>query len=108
LDEVELRIAARPLRRFGSQGQQRLALLALLFAERAALLEAGRAPPLMLLDDVMSELDPGHRELLILLLGRGGQAVITATESTHVPSAGALRIEVSDGATAAAPALRAA
>jgi len=108
LDEVELRIAAKPLRRFGSQGQQRLALLALLFAERAALLEAGRAPPLMLLDDVMSELDPGHRELLILLLERGGQAVITATEATHVPSAGALRIEVSDGAAAAAPALRAA
>ena len=77
-------------------------------AERAALLEAGRAPPLMLLDDVMSELDPGHRQLLILFLERGGQAVITTTEATHVPSAGALRIEVNDGAAAAAPALRAA
>jgi DNA replication and repair protein RecF len=108
LDDIELRLAARPLRRFGSQGQQRLALLALLFAERAALLEAGRAAPLMLLDDVMSELDPAHRRLLIALLEQGGQAVITATEPDHVPSAGALRIEVSDGALAAAPALRAA
>ena len=41
LDEVELRFGGRQLRRFASQGQQRLALLALLFAERAALLEAG-------------------------------------------------------------------
>jgi DNA replication and repair protein RecF len=108
LDEVELRLVARPLRRFGSQGQQRLALLALLFAERAALLEAGRAPPLMLLDDVMSELDSAHRELLVSLLEQGGQAVITATEAAHVPSAGALRIEVSDGTAAAATTLRAA
>ena len=67
--------AAGPLRRFGSQGQQRLALLALLFAERAALIEAGRSAPLMLLDDVMSELDPAHRGLLVSLLeGSGGQA----------------------------------
>ena len=41
------------------------ALLALLFAERAALIEAGRPAPLMLLDDVMSELDPERRELLV-------------------------------------------
>ena len=68
LDEIEIRLAARPLRRFASQGQQRLALLALLFAEREALLEAGRAAPLMLLDDVMSELDAGHRKLLVSLL----------------------------------------
>jgi DNA replication and repair protein RecF len=108
LDEVELRLDGRQLRRFGSQGQQRLALLALLFAERAVLIEADRPPPLMLLDDVMSELDPAHRELLVLLLGGGGQSVITATEPEHVPSAAALRIAVSEGEIAVAPALRAA
>jgi DNA replication and repair protein RecF len=108
LDEVELRLVGRQLRRFGSQGQQRLALLALLFAERAALLEAGRSAPLMLLDDVMSELDAGHRELLVSMLESDGQSVISATETAHVPSASALRIEVSDGALATAPALRAA
>jgi DNA replication and repair protein RecF len=108
LDEVELRLDGRPLRRFGSQGQQRLGLLGLLFAERAALIEADRAAPLMLLDDVMSELDPAHRELLVSLLDRTGQTVITATEAAHVPSRGALRIEVSDGAVSTAPALRAA
>jgi DNA replication and repair protein RecF len=108
LDEVELRLGERPLRRFGSQGQQRLALLALLFAERAALIEVGRAAPLMLLDDVMSELDPAHRELLVSLLGSEGQAVITATEAAHVPSGKASFIEVEAGTVTAAPALRAA
>jgi DNA replication and repair protein RecF len=108
LDEVELRLGGRQLRRFASQGQQRLALLSLLFAERSALLEAGRSAPLMLLDDVMSELDPAHRELLVSLLDDAGQALITATETAHVPSATALRIEVSEGALATAPALRAA
>jgi DNA replication and repair protein RecF len=120
LDEVELRLGGRPLRRFASQGQQRLALLALLFAERAALLEAGRSAPLMLLDDVMSELDPGHRELLVSLLERRGavsdgepptaegQALITATEAAQVPSTTALRIEVREGSPLASPALRAA
>jgi DNA replication and repair protein RecF len=108
LDEVELRLGGRQLRRFASQGQQRLALLALLFAERAALLEAGRAAPLMLLDDVMSELDATHRELLVSLLEGEGQSVISATETAHVPSASALRIEVSEGTLIAAPELRAA
>jgi DNA replication and repair protein RecF len=108
LDEVELRLGGKPLRRFGSQGQQRLALLALLFAERATLIEAGRSAPLMLLDDVMSELDPRHRELLVSLLASGGQAVISATEAAHVPAAGAARIEVDGGELHAAPALRAA
>ncbi|HET9120107.1 MAG TPA: DNA replication and repair protein RecF [Solirubrobacterales bacterium] len=108
LDEVELRLAERPLRRFGSQGQQRLALLALLFAERAVLIDSGRAAPLMLLDDVMSELDPSHRELLVSLLGSEGQAVLTATEAAHVPSREASFIEVAGGVVTAAPALRAA
>ena len=109
LDEVELRLGGRALRRFGSQGQQRLALLALLFAERAVLLEAGRSAPLMLLDDVMSELDPEHRGLLVELLERGGgQAVITATEANHVPSTGADLLSVKGGQIGLEPVLRAA
>jgi DNA replication and repair protein RecF len=107
LDEIELRLDGRALRRFGSQGQQRLALLALLFAEREVLLGVGRSAPLLLLDDVMSELDPDHRRLLVELLeAGGGQALITATEADQVPCATALRIPVSAGAVAAPPALR--
>jgi DNA replication and repair protein RecF len=87
LDELHLELDGRAIRRYGSQGEQRTALLALLFAERRALLEARRAPPLMLLDDVMSELDPDRRERLASRLAEGeGQAVITATEPDHVPA----------------------
>jgi DNA replication and repair protein RecF len=84
-DEVVLTRGGRSLRRYGSQGQQRVALLALLFAERDALRAARRAMPLMLLDDVMSELDPERRRRLVELLDDGGQALLTTTESTHVP-----------------------
>jgi DNA replication and repair protein RecF len=87
LDEMEISLGDRSLRRFGSQGEQRTGLLALLFAERRALLEARRGPPLMLLDDVMSELDPDRRELLSQrLVEGGGQAVVTATEPAHLPA----------------------
>lgn len=84
-DEVRLELNGRQLRRFGSQGQQRLGLLALLFAEREALLAADRPPPLMLLDDVMSELDQERRNRLVVRLLRGGQAVITAVEGELIP-----------------------
>jgi DNA replication and repair protein RecF len=88
-DELAIEAGGRALRRYGSQGQQRTALLALLFAERAALLEDGRPLPLMLLDDVSSELDAGHRRLLVEhLAGGGGQALVTATEPDHLPAIG--------------------
>lgn len=87
LDELKLAAAGKSLRRYGSQGQQRTALLALLFAEREALLRARRVTPLLLLDDVMSELDPGRRECLVARLGDGGQTVITAADEQSVPAA---------------------
>ena len=93
LDELAITLAGRPLRRYGSQGEQRAAVLALLFAERRALLEAGRNPPLMLLDDVMSELDARRRAQLAMRLAEGGQAVLTATEPDHLPG-GCERAEV--------------
>jgi DNA replication and repair protein RecF len=86
LDELKLEAGGRSLRRYGSQGQQRAALLALLFAEREALREARRVIPLLLLDDVMSELDPGRRELLVARLGDGGQTLITAADRESLPA----------------------
>jgi len=85
LDELKLEAGERSLRRYGSQGQQRAALLALLFAEREALLAARRVTPLLLLDDVMSELDPGRRERLVRRLAAGGQALITAADEESLP-----------------------
>lgn len=96
-DEIRLEYRGRQLRRFGSQGQQRIGLLALLFAEREVLLESGRSTPLMLLDDVMSELDADRRGRLIERLVTGGQSVITAAEGELVPEhAGVERIRIAD------------
>ena len=89
-DELRLELSGRQLRRFGSQGQQRIGLLSLFFSERDALLSAGSTPPLMLLDDVMSELDAERRALLVDRLLEGGQAVITAAESELIPERGGL------------------
>ncbi|MBK5218855.1 MAG: DNA replication and repair protein RecF [Thermoleophilia bacterium] len=85
LDELKLETGGRSLRRYGSQGQQRAALLALLFAEREVLLAARLVTPLLLLDDVMSELDPGRRERLVGRLAGGGQALITAADEESLP-----------------------
>jgi DNA replication and repair protein RecF len=86
LDDLKVATAGRSLRRYGSQGQQRASLLALLFAEREALLVARRVVPLLLLDDVMSELDPGRRERLVRRLDDGGQALITAADEESLPA----------------------
>jgi DNA replication and repair protein RecF len=86
-DDLSFRRAGRELRAYGSRGQQRLGLLALLLAERAELAAERGAPPLMLLDDVMSELDAGRRARLVEVLRAGGQSVITTTDLSHVPGA---------------------
>ena len=100
-DELALLRDARELRVYGSQGEQRLALLALLLAERSVLAEQRGRMPLMLLDDVMSELDAERRELLAGELSSGGQSVIATTDMAHVPGAAAgdvARLRVSSGA----------
>ena len=85
-DDVTTARAGRDLRAYGSQGQQRLSLLAWLLAEREALAQRRQAAPVMLLDDVMSELDGDRRVALVDLLRAGtGQSVITATDPEQVP-----------------------
>ncbi len=87
-DDLVLVCAGRDLRTYGSQGQQRLGLLALLLAERETIAGVRSAPPLMLLDDVMSELDGNRRQSLVELLRRtAGQSIITTTDVDHVPGA---------------------
>jgi len=100
-DDLAFRRAGRELRSYGSRGQVRLGLLALLLAERDELTAERSAAPLMLLDDVMSELDASRRGRLVdVLLAGGGQSVITATELDHVPGAddaGVERVAIADG-----------
>jgi DNA replication and repair protein RecF len=99
-DDIAFLRDGRELRAYGSQGEQRLALLALLLAEREALEDERGEPPLLLLDDVMSELDAVRRERLVERL-RIGQSVVTTTDLAHVPGADevdVVRLRVEDGA----------
>lgn len=86
-DDIVFQRDGRDLRAYGSQGEQRIGLLALLIAEREALAEARGAAPLLLLDDVMSELDPERRGRLARRIARHGQSVVTTTDLAHVPGA---------------------
>jgi DNA replication and repair protein RecF len=100
-DELAVLRDGRELRVYGSQGEQRLALLALLLAERTVLARQRRRTPIMLLDDVMSELDAERRELLARELTAGGQSVIATTDLAHVPGATdplVTRLRISSGA----------
>jgi DNA replication and repair protein RecF len=100
-DELGFLRDGRELRSYGSQGELRVALLALLLAERTVLAEHRGHTPLLLLDDVMSELDPERREMLAGELADGGQSVIATTDLAHVPSACAAhvtRLRISPGA----------
>ena len=93
LHDVGIASGDRDLRRFGSQGEQRLAVLSLLLAE-AELLET---PPLLLLDDVLSELDHGRRRVLADRIAGMGQTVITATHASALPAEPAQLVEVEAG-----------
>jgi len=100
-DELAILRDGRTLRSYGSQGEQRLALLALLLAERSVLARERDHMPLMLLDDVMSELDIERRELLSHELRAAGQSVIATTDLAHVPGSGesaVTRLRISPGA----------
>ena len=88
LRDIELRAGARELRGFGSQGEQRIAVLALLLAEARLLAEQRGEPPLLLLDDVLSELDRDRAAALVSRLPEAGQAVLTSTSADALPRGG--------------------
>jgi DNA replication and repair protein RecF len=98
LDDVVIAAGGRDLRSFGSQGEQRLALLALLLAEAETIADRTGVPPLLLLDDVLSELDPSRRKILAARVRNAGQALITATDAAMLPAAPDRLLEVTPGA----------
>jgi DNA replication and repair protein RecF len=97
LDEIAILAADRDLRTFGSQGEQRLAVLALLLAEAELIASRRRVPPLLLLDDALSELDEGRRRILSERIGRVGQTIVTATGAEALPLAPAQLLRVTPG-----------
>lgn len=78
-DEIVFTIAGRDARAFASQGQQRSLVLAWKMAEVAVTRDILSHPPLLLLDDVMSELDAARRAAFITQIEEGVQTVITTT-----------------------------
>jgi DNA replication and repair protein RecF len=98
LDDVVLSAGGRDLRSFGSQGEQRLALLALLLAEAETIAHRTGVPPLLLLDDVLSELDPERRKILAARVRSAGQALVTATDAAMLPAAPDQLLEITPGA----------
>jgi len=97
LHDVSIAAATRDLRTFGSQGEQRTAVLALLLAEARLLAERREEPPLLLLDDVLSELDPARRRVLAEQIQGRGQALVTATTADALPAEPAQLLQVSPG-----------
>jgi DNA replication and repair protein RecF len=71
-DDVLFTVNGQDCRAFGSQGQQRTVALALKLAERQLIEELVGEPPLLLLDDVLSDLDDARRRLLFDLTARAG------------------------------------
>mgnify|MGYP003805196913 CR=1 FL=1 len=88
-DDLRLCINGRPLRRFGSQGQQRTAALALKLAEAELLHRGSGEAPLLLLDDCLSELDEGRASQVLGLTGAYRQLIVTsAAREAALASAG--------------------
>jgi DNA replication and repair protein RecF len=101
LHDISIVSVSRDLRSFGSQGEQRTAVLALLLAEAALLADRRDDPPLLLLDDVLSELDPQRRRVLLEQVAGRGQTLITATTADALPGEPAQLLDVSPGAVVA-------
>lgn len=78
-DDIAFSIEGRDARSYGSQGQQRSVALALKMAEVELSYEILGSRPLLLLDDVMSELDAARRDAAMGFVGSGIQTVITTT-----------------------------
>jgi DNA replication and repair protein RecF len=97
LHDVLVRAGTRDLRSFGSQGEQRVAVLSLVLAESQVLAERTGATPLVLLDDVLSELDDERRRALAALVAGGGQTLVTTTSAAAYPLEPAQSLVVSPG-----------
>lgn len=81
-DDVEILINGKNAKEFGSQGQQRSAVLSLKLAEASVLKERMGEEPVVLLDDVLSELDAGRQDYLLNEL-KGCQVFITCCEKSN-------------------------
>ena len=93
-DDVRLTLDTQLLAAYGSQGQQRTAVLALKAAEYAVLRERTGEAPVLILDDVLSELDPQRQAAFLEGVGRYEQVFIaTTSEPVALPPAARFHVE---------------
>jgi DNA replication and repair protein RecF len=85
-DDLVIRLDGRDARSFGSQGQQRTAVASLKLAEAQVVAEVTGESPVVLLDDVLSELDAVRRVALLERVGGPGQVVVTSVEADPFPT----------------------
>ena len=78
-DDIELLVQGKAAAQFASEGQQRTVALALKIAQARMFAEEEGAPPLLLIDDIFGELDPGRRNALLRHLPPEAQKLVTAT-----------------------------
>jgi DNA replication and repair protein RecF len=97
LHDLRIEAGGRDLRVFGSQGEQRIAVLSLVLAEAELLRARTDVSPLVLLDDVLSELDGSRRLALADVISRNAQTVVTATAEAALPVAATQSLTVSSG-----------
>jgi DNA replication and repair protein RecF len=83
-DDLIILINGKDLRSFGSQGQQRIAAICLKFSEFTVLEEKLKKTPVLLLDDVLSELDLARKKLLINMIGNKFQTFITSSNISYL------------------------
>ena len=86
-DDFEMLLDGRSLKSFGSQGQTRTAAIALKLSEREISRNDTGEEPILLLDDVLSELDSGRQNFILNEI-RSGQVMITCCETEKVTTAG--------------------
>ena len=101
-DDVELRIGGLPARTHASQGEQRSLALALRLASHRVLTDITGSPPVLLLDDVFSELDPDRSDALLANLPTG-QTVLTSASGLPPKASPDLVLRVSGGRITADP-----
>jgi DNA replication and repair protein RecF len=93
-DDLALELSGRAVRGVASQGQHRAIVLALELGEIEVIAEASDTRPILLLDDVSSELDRDRTSALLATLGEGhGQVILTTTRPELVDPAGSFRAE---------------
>jgi DNA replication and repair protein RecF len=84
-DDLLVLLDGQEARSFASQGQQRTAVVSLKLAEAALIESRGGERPVLLLDDVLSELDGDRRTALLGEVATGGQVIITSVEAGPFP-----------------------